>query len=234
VKYRIVAPNQPEDVVMAIPAFLSNISAPSTTYAGRGIAKQVAGALIAGAGDAASSATAYAKASVLEELLQRYASRGDIEWNDKDIGDADVLQAIAYVRGKKLSKMQRKAVIGSAKFGLQVAATVGLATVGSVVPVAGTAIGAAGGFIAGRSLSVGVTIADQAKRKAKGFYKLIRGTRGEHRKQAAACLMHCATHPLGWKQAAAIGACSVILGEEYDSVIGSHNVTRLADRLKSN
>ena len=89
-------------------------------------------------------------------------------------------------------------------------------------------------FIAGRSLSVGVTIADQAKRKAKGFYKLIRGTRGEHRKQAAACLMHCATHPLGWKQAAAIGACSVILGEEYDSVIGSHNVTRLADRLKSN
>jgi hypothetical protein len=46
--------------------------------------------------------------------------------------------------------------------------------------------------------------------------------------------MHCATHPLGWKQSAAVGACSVILGEEYDTVINSHNVTRLADRLKSN
>jgi hypothetical protein len=97
---------------MPVPAFLANVSAPSTSYAGRNVGKQVGGVFIARAGDAASSATAYAKASVLEEILQRYASRGDIEWNGKDIGDADVLQAIADARGKRLSKMQRKAVLG--------------------------------------------------------------------------------------------------------------------------
>ena len=112
------------------------------------------------------------------------------------------------------------------------AATVGLATVGSVVPVA-VAARHRRRFHCGKIASVGVTVADQAERKAKGVYKLIRGTRGERRKQAAVYLTHCATHPLAWKPSAAIGACLVILGDEYDTVIGSHNIMRLAG-LKSN
>jgi hypothetical protein len=81
-----------------------------------------------------------------------------------------------------------------------------------------------------------VTIADQAKRKAKGFYKLIRGTRGEHRKQAANCLMHCTSPQFDWAcgRNAADMALHVIPGEEYGAVENAHNVERLADRMKSN
>jgi hypothetical protein len=32
---------------------------------------------------------------------------------------------------------------------------------------------------------------DHLKRKAKGFYKFLERTRGEHRDQAASCLRHC-------------------------------------------
>jgi len=219
---------------MAMPAFLSNISAPSTTYAGRNFAKTVGDVFIAGSGDAASGIAAEAKADVLEGIIQRFNSGQPLEYNGQAIGETDVLLAIAYVRGKKRTKARRKAIISTTKFGLQVAATCGGATIGSVIPVAGTALGAVGGAVAGRSLSVGVTAADQVKRKAKGFYKLLRGTRGEHRKQAAQCLMHCATHQLQWRQTAANMACHVILGEEFDAVMGSHNVERLADRMKSN
>ena len=206
----------------------------ATTYAGRNVAKTVGGFFIAGSGDAASGISAQAKADVLEEIIQRFNSGADVEYKGQPIGQTDVLLAVAYARGKKRTKARRKAVIASTKFGLQVAATCGGATVGSVVPVAGTALGAVGGAVAGMSLGAGVTVLDQAKRKAKGFYKLVMGTRGEHRKQAAQCLMHCATHHLGWRQEAADWACQVILGEEYDAVINGHNVERLADRLKSN
>jgi len=206
----------------------------ATTYVGRNVAKQVGSFFISGSGDAASGIAADAKADVLEEIIQRFNSGQSVEYNDQTIGETDVLLAIAYVRGKKRTKARRKAVISATKFGLQIAATCGGATIGSVVPIAGTALGAVGGAVAGASLGVGVTAADHAKRKLKGFYKILRGTRGEHRKQAAQCLMHCATHHLGWRQEAANMACSVILGEEYDAVMRNHDVTRLADRMKSN
>lgn len=221
---------------MAIPAFLSNVSAPSTTYAGRNFAKTVGDMLIAGSGDAASGVSAQAKAEALDELLQHFFQAGGLQYNDKDIGIKDVKMAIAYAKGKKGTKAKRKAVLATAKFGLQVAATAGGATIGSVIPVAGTALGAVGGAIAGRSLGVGVTAADQTKRKVKGFYKWVRGTRGEHRKQAAMCLMHCASPQFDWPcgRNAATMACSIILGEEFDAVMASQNVERLADRMKSN
>jgi hypothetical protein len=221
---------------MAMPAFLSNISAPSTTYAGRNVAKQVGGMFIAGSGDAASGVSAQAKAEALDEILQHFFHAGGLVFNDQDIGVRDVRMAIAYVKGKKSTKAKRKAVIATAKFGLQIAATAGGATIGSVIPVAGTALGAVGGAVAGASLGVTVTAADQIKRKGKGFYKWVRGTRGEHRKQAANCLMHSASPQFNWADGrnAARMALLVILGEEYDAVVGSQNVERLADRLKSN
>ncbi|HUB12992.1 MAG TPA: hypothetical protein VMB34_13645 [Acetobacteraceae bacterium] len=221
---------------MALPGFMSNLSAPSTTYAGRNFAKQVGDVFIAGSSDTASGVAAEAKAEALEEILQHFFQQGDLEYNGQDIGIRDVPMAIAYVRGKKRTKAKRKAVLATAKFGLQVAATAGGATIGSVIPIAGTALGGAGGFIAGRSLSVGVSAADQLKRKAKGFYKWVVNTRGEHRKQAAVCLMHSASPQFNWADGrnAADMACHVILGEEYGAVMGSHNVERLADRMKSN
>lgn len=221
---------------MAMPAFLSNISSPSTTYAGRGFAKTVGGMLIAGSGDAASGIAAEAKAQALDELLQHFFHAGGLMFDDRDIGIRDVKMAIAYAKGKKHTKATRKAVLATAKFGLQIAATAGGATVGSIIPIAGTALGGLGGAIAGRSLSVGVTAVDQAKRKVKGFYKWVKGTRGEHRKQAAMTLMHCASPQFDWAcgRNAADMALHVILGEEYDVVMNDDNVERLADRLKSN
>jgi hypothetical protein len=221
---------------MALPAFLSNVSSPSTTYAGRNFAKTVGDVFIAGSGDAASGVSAEAKAQALDEILQHFFHAGGLAFNDQDIGIKDVKMAIAYAKGKKHTKAKRKAVLATTKFGLQVAATVGGATIGSIVPIAGTALGGVGGAIAGKSLGVGITAADQIKRKGKGFYKWVKGTRGEHRKQAAMCLMHCASPQFDWPcgRNAADMALHVILGEEYTLVVGNHNVERLADRLKSN
>jgi hypothetical protein len=209
---------------------------PETTYLGRNIAKTVGNHFIAGSGDAASGVSAEAKAQALNDILQEFFQAGGLEFNDQDIGPNDVKMAIAYAKGKKHTKARRKAVIASAKFTLQVAAIAGGATVGSIVPVAGTALGAVGGAVAGASLGVTVTAADQMKRKAKGFYKWVRGTRGEHRKQAAIALLHCGSPQFNWADGrnAADAALYVILGEEYDKVVDSHNVERLADRLKSN
>lgn len=209
----------------------------NTTYVGHNLAKGVGGVLIAGAGEAASGVAAEAKAGALDDILQYYFQAGGLEFDDRDkIELTDVKMAIAYVKGKKHTKAKRKAVIATAKFGLQVAATVGGATVGSVIPVAGTAIGAVGGAVAGMSLGVTVTVADQAKRKTKGLIKIILGTRGEHRKQAAQCLMVNADPQFDRADGrnAARAACIVILGEEYDKVMGSKNTQRLADRMKSN
>ena len=117
---------------MAIPAFLSNISAPSTTYAGRGIFQ--AGRRRVHCGGRRCRVERYGlrkgKRSRRTPPALRLAWRHRVERQGHRRRGG--LQAIAYVRGKKLSKMQRKAVIGTTKFGLQVAATVGLATVGSV------------------------------------------------------------------------------------------------------
>jgi hypothetical protein len=207
-----------------------------TTYLARNIAKTVGSQFIAGSGDAASGVSAEAKAQALNDVLQEYFQARDLDFNDQDIGQNDVKMAIAYAKGKKHSKAQRKAVIATAKFGLQVAATVGGATVGSIVPIAGTAIGGLGGAIAGAGLGVGVTVADRLKRSGKGIYKFFAGTRGEHRKQAAACLLHCASPQFNWASGrnAATDALVIILGDEYDEVVDAENVTRLADRLKSN
>ncbi|WP_421988335.1 hypothetical protein, partial [Roseococcus sp.] len=99
-----------------------------------------------------------------------------------------------------------------------------------------TIFGAAGGFIAGSSLSAGVSLLDRMKRSAKGIYKHVKGTRGVHRSQAAATLMHC--HVAAYNRAngsnPADEALFVILGEEYEAVTRAVDVTRLAARLASN
>jgi hypothetical protein len=207
-----------------------------TTYRTHNLAKIAGSHFIAGSGDAASAMVAEAKASALADILQLYYNARDKQFDGSDIGPNDVEKAIIYARGKKHTKALRKGVIATSKFGLQVAATVGGATIGSVVPVAGTVLGGVGGAIAGASLGVSITVVDRIKRSGKGIWKWARNTRGEHRKQAAATLMANAAPQFNWAGGGnpADDALVVILQEEYDSVMAAHDVTRLADRLKSN
>ena len=207
-----------------------------TTYVAHGLAKMVGSHFIAGSGDAVSSMLAEAKAQALEDILQSYYQARGEEFDGRDIGLTDVKRAIIYARGKKHTKAIRKGVIAGSKFGLQVAAAVGGATVGSVVPVLGTVFGAAGGAVAGASLGTAVTLADRMKRSAKGIYKFARHTRGVHRLQAAATLLHCHTVPynLAGGGNPADEALFVLLGEEYDLVTRTNDTERLAARLKSN
>ena len=208
----------------------------NTTYAGHTFAKTVGGILISGSSETASAVTAEAKAQALDDILQEYFQSRGAPYDDSDIGITDVRKAIIYARGKKHTKAVRKGVIGATKFGLQVAATAGGATIGSIIPIAGTALGGLGGAIGGASLGVGVSALDQLKRKAKGFYKFVRHTRGKHREQAAQTLMHCSSDQFDRAdgQNVACLALHVILQEEYDSVMARHDTERVADRLKSN
>jgi hypothetical protein len=208
----------------------------NTTYLGRNIGKAAFDHLLAGSGEAASAAAAELKAQALDDLLQLFFQAGGLQFNGQDINPTDIKMAIAYSKGKKHTKAQRKAVIGTAKLGLQIAATAGGATIGSVVPVAGTVLGGVGGAIAGAGLGITITAADRIKRTAKGFYKVLMHTRGEHRKQAAIAFMYCASPQFNWADGrnAANEALLVILGDEYERVVGEQDVGRLADRLKSN
>lgn len=212
---------------------------PPTTYVGHNIAKQGANSLLPGSGDLASAASARLKDEALRGIQQRYF-HDTSPYKGGDIAINDAKKAIQYVRSKKLTKSNRKAVIGGVKVvGFVVGAATG-ATLGSVVPVAGTvAGGVVGGVAIGSVVSGGVTVLDQMKRKAKGLYKIIRGTRGEHRHQAAKALLFCretlpARDP---KHGAAVGALIVILDEEYDEVMEMSAAAceeRVADRMKSN
>lgn len=207
--------------------------------ADRAIGRWAAGYVLPGAGDIASSVRAAAKNEALQEIQKEFFQDPGA-YKGGDIALNDALQAIKYARSKKLTKAQRKGVIGGVKAASFVAGAATGATLGSVVPVAGTV---AGGVLGGAALSsvasVGMFSLDHLKRKTKGLYKMIRGTRGEHRHQAARALLYCQgffpdDDP---KQMAADAALMVILDEEYDEVMGmplEPMVERVSDRLKSN
>jgi hypothetical protein len=210
------------------------------TYTGRVLGRWAGGALLPGSGDFVSSASAALKNEMLKRIQQEYFQDTSDYDKRSDIALNDPLMAIRYARSKKLSKSHRKAVLGGVKAaGFVVGAATG-ATLGSVVPVAGTvAGGAAGGVALSTVVGASAFTLDHMKRKTKGLYKFLKGTRGEHRHQAAKCLLHCqqtltAADP---KQQASDEALRVLLGEEFDAVIAmspAEQVERLADRMKSN
>jgi hypothetical protein len=212
----------------------------SGTYTERSLGKLAGSHILPGSGDAASSIAARMKVYSLEEVLQQYFQDTGT-YTGGDIPENDPKKAIQYVISKKLTKSNRKGVIAAVKFSGFVAGAATGATVGSVVPVAGTmAGGAVGGVALGTMVSGGTTLADHIKRKSKALYKIIRGTRGEHRKQAARCLL------IGYKTLphddikyqASCAALLIILGEEFNYVAKQMPeeaaLERLADRLKSN
>ncbi|WP_426955956.1 hypothetical protein [Muricoccus radiodurans] len=138
-------------------------------------------------------------------------------------------QAILYARGKKQSKAVRKTFLAGTKLSLQVASVAGGATIGSAIPGAGTALGAAGGVVAGMGFGFTVTPADRIKRSAKGIYKHYKGTRGRHRMRAAACLMHRHVPAYDWACGAnpADYALRIILGADHDEVMAWKGVMRV-------
>ncbi len=202
----------------------------------------VANQLFCGAGTLTSGAIAKIKVDILQGILQAYF-QDTTAYDGSAIGVTDVRKAIAYAISKKRTKEHRKFAIGTAQSSLTVAATAGGLTAGSVIPGLGTAIGGAGGFIAGRSLAFGVSGLDQMKRKSKFLYKKVRGSQGTHRGQAAAALVNCCQDNTEAGQAA-LEALSVLMGDNFDkfhqNLVGGVSYTtdmavkEVADRLKSN
>jgi hypothetical protein len=207
---------------------------PATTYLKYNAVKAAGDYLWAGAGNATSAAKATIKVDLLGDVLQRYFNARGEEYDGSDIKPDDIKKAILYARGKKSSKAGRKAVLSAAQTTLQIVGTATGATVGSIVPGLGTAIGGVGGFIAGAGLSTTVTLADHIKRKGKWAYKKLAGTQGKHRAQAAKALLHCSKIDRADQRNPAREALLIILDVEYEDVVGSGNVERLADRLMSN
>ena len=203
------------------------------TYFGRGVSKFLGSFVVSGSDDALSAATAEMKVDLLGDVLQVFFQARAMEFDGKDIGIDDCRSAILYARGKKHAKAVRRAAAGTAKLGLQVAAMAGGATVGSVIPIAGTAAGGVAGAVAGASLSPLVSVADYGARGGKALYKIHQGTRGVHREQAAKTLMHCSQRG-HIHCSAATTALRILLGEEFDRVTQSQDVDRLASRMKSN
>lgn len=208
----------------------------------RGLGRTVGNTMVAGMGDLASSSGAHDKAEKLKQVQQKHFQDTSDYDKSSDIAENDPLMAIRYARSKKLTKSFRKGVTGGVKLaGFTVGAVTG-ATVGSVVPVAGTVAGGAiGGVTIGAAVSGSVTVLDQLKRKSKGLYKMIRGTRGEHRHQAAACLHSCAhystAHNYDPKRDASKEALEILLEDEFAEVMALQShiaIERIADRLKSN
>jgi hypothetical protein len=208
----------------------------------RGIGRTVGNTMVAGMGDLASSSGAYDKAEKLKMVQQKHFQDTSDYDKSSNIAVNDPLMAIRYARSKKLTKSFRKGVTGAIKFGGFTVGAVTGATVGSVVPVAGTVAGGAiGGVTIGAAVSGGVTVLDQLKRKTKGLYKAIKGTRGEHRHQAAECLHTCANYSslnnYDPKRDASKEALEIILEDEHAEVMGLEPhiaIERIADRLKSN
>lgn len=206
------------------------------------VGKAALGHLLPGGGDFISAAAAATKVALLSDILQLYFQARDEVYDEAEIGKDDVKRAILHARGKKATKYKRKLVIGGAKVGIAIGVAATGAVVGSIIPVAGTIAGGAAGLGAGTLLGGGVTVADQLKRKANGFVKYLRGRRGQHREQAAACILHNATKPAqsyNVKRTAAIEALNALLGIEAngffsDRVTPAEQVARLAARMKSN
>ena len=130
----------------------------SGTYLGSSVAKMAGNHFIPGSGDAVTSITARAKSDLLRDILQTYFHDNAV-YKGGDIPLNDAKQAIKYARSKKLTKSNRKAVIAGAKFVGFVAGAATGATIGSVVPVAGTVVGGVA--------AVSYTHLDVYKRQAK-------------------------------------------------------------------
>ena len=189
--------------------------------------------LVSVANNFRSSTHALGKAEQLFNILNQYF-RGHWHVYDGKAAIADVKTAIAYAASKKETKGKRKA---------------GQAAAGTVFGVAGMAVGGAAGSVAlpgvgtavgavtvGEMLSHAPLVGTHSYRKAKALYKLIKGTRGKHRMEAATVLYHAAKGA-GQAREPAGKALSVIVEDELHVILTEADaaaaISRIADRMKS-
>lgn len=201
------------------------------------IKDKATGSFVPGFGKFRSAAVAYDKCIRLEAVLQAYFH--DISsYDGTNINENDSLKAIKYVISKKINKAARRGMQGGLIFGAAVAGAATGATAGSIVPVLGTVGGGIAGLVALETAASGaVGVVDLAARGFKAAYKSLKGTRGEHREQAARALDHCARTREGTTYGmAAEEALEIILGEEYQRVMAKSSddaIERIAQRIKS-
>jgi hypothetical protein len=194
---------------------------------------------IPGAGKFRSAAVAFQKCSSLEDVLQAYF-QDTSAYDGSPIDEEDSKKAIKYVISKKFRKSVRQGIKGTFILGAAIGGAAAGATAGSIIPGAGTIAGGAGGAVGlGTLASVSAAVVDRAARGLKGVYKSCKGTRGEHREQAARALDYCARmrdfFNLPYGEAAG-KALEIILGDEYEAVMATssdESIKRIAMRIKS-
>jgi hypothetical protein len=194
---------------------------------------------IPGFGKFRSAGVALQKCGSLEDVLQAYF-QDTTAYDGTRIDEEDSKKAIKYVISKKFRKSVRQGIKGTFILGAAIGGAAAGATVGSVIPGAGTVAGGVGGAVGLGSLaSVSAAVVDRAARGIKGVYKACKGTRGEHREQAARALDYCARmrdfFNLPYGEAAG-EALKIILGDEYQTVMAGDSdeaIKRIAMRIKS-
>jgi hypothetical protein len=198
---------------------------------------QATGHFIPGIGKFRSAGMAYNKCLDLTDVLQAYF-QDTTAYDGSYIDPTDAKKAIKYVISKKFRKSVRQGVKGTIVLGAAVAGAATGATVGSVIPGAGTVAGGVAGCVAlSTAANTLAVVGDRMARGLKGMYKMAKGTRREHRDQAATALYVCwgarADTTYG---AAAEQALEIILGDEYEKVMAKgpqDAMTRIAMRIKS-
>lgn len=207
-------------------------------FAGNFLRDRATEHVVPGSGKLRSAGMAYNKCMDLTDVLQTYF-QDTTEYDGKDISPTDAKQAIKYVISKKFRKSVRQGMKGTIILGAAVAGAATGATVGSVVPGAGTVAGGAVGYVALSSAASALVVGgDRLVRTLKGAYKqFIAHTRGKHREQAALALYLCwgARSDTTYGEAAEV-ALEIILGDEYDQVMAKNPadaMNRIAARIKS-
>lgn len=109
----------------------------------------VANNIIHGGGDALAAADAAEKAIKLGDILQKLCHNRNIKFNKREISREDVVSAISWAKENEEGKASYFGGKATAKFAVGAGLMGAGAAGGSIVPVAGTILGAAGGHIGG-------------------------------------------------------------------------------------
>ena len=214
---------------------------PSTsTKVRNAIDDKAKGSFLPGFGELRKAVVYSDKCDSLKRVLQAYFQDTRAYDGFSFIDENDSLMAIKYAISKLSRKSVREGTKGLWIFSAGVGGAIAGATVGTVIPCAGTVAGGTIGFVSLEALaSVGVGVADYTARGLKCAYKnWVQHNRGEHRMQAARALDHCArTRYQDAYGEAAVEALQIILGaKEFQRVMAKDSpeaIKEIAECIKS-